>query len=188
MIRKAFSNYSLIIKNAGYLSVLEILKLIMPFIALPYLIRIIGGEKYGMIAFIQTIISYFSVFINFGLDISAVRSVALARNNKVMLSEIVSSILSIKLVLWFISLGLLIIAYFLHPFIRENILLVCFAFLACIADVLFPVWYYQGIEKMKYITFIRFFSILFYTCSIFLFIKKQDDYIYIPLFQSLGLI
>ena len=91
-----FKRYNTIIKNTGYLSVLEIFKLIMPFIALPYIIRVIGAENYGLIAFVQTVISYFSMFVNFGLDISAVRNVALARNDEDKLAEVVSSVLCLK--------------------------------------------------------------------------------------------
>lgn len=183
---KGFSNYKIIIKNTGYLSVLEILKLIMPFIALPYIIRTVGGEKYGLVIFIQTIISYFSVFINFGLDISAVKNVAIYKKSKRQLSLLVSSVLSLKFLLWLISSLFIGLGFLLFPSLRANYILVIFSFLSCFADVLFPLWYFQGIEKMKYITLIRFVSILFYTVSIFIFIRTADDYIYIPLLQSLG--
>ncbi|MDL2277342.1 oligosaccharide flippase family protein [Parabacteroides sp. OttesenSCG-928-G07] len=185
---KGLSNYKVIIKNTGYLSALEVFKLIMPFIALPYIIRTVGGEKYGMIVFVQTVISYFSVFINFGLDISAVKDVAILRHDKRQLSELVSSVLGIKLLLWFFSAIVLFFSFFFVEVIRENGLLVLFAFLACFADVLFPVWYFQGVERMKYITLIRFFSILFYTVSVFIFIHSEVDYIFIPLLQSIGLL
>ena len=39
---------------------------------------------------------------------------------------------------------------------------------------------------MKYITLIRFISIFIYTVSVFLFIRHADDYILIPLLQSVG--
>ena len=45
---------------------------------------------------------------------------------------------------------------------------------------------YQGVEKMKYITLIRFTSIFFYTVTVFIFIKNESDYLLIPLLQSLG--
>jgi len=187
-ILNALNNYKIIIKNAGYLSALEIFKLIMPFVALPYIIRVVGGTNYGLIVFVQTIISYFSVLINFGLDISAVKNVAILRNDKDKLSELVSSVLSIKFLLWLVSLLLLIICFLFSKTIRSNSLLVVFAFLSCFADVLFPVWYFQGMERMKYITLIRFFSILFYTITIFIFIHSAEDYIFIPLLQSVGLL
>lgn len=183
-----FKRYNTIIKNTGYLSVLEIFKLIMPFIALPYIIRVIGAENYGLIAFVQTVISYFSMFVNFGLDISAVRNVALARNDEDKLSEVVSSVLCLKCIFIFISFLFLCILIFFFELFAANKLIFFFAFLSCFSDVLFPVWYYQGMERMKNITLIRFASILFYTASIFIFIHTKDDYVLIPLLQSLGMI
>lgn len=57
-------NNKVIFQNTGYLSIIEIIRLAMPFIALPYVIRIIGIDKYGIAVFAQTIVSYFSIFIN----------------------------------------------------------------------------------------------------------------------------
>ena len=185
---KGLSKYKIIVKNTGYLSILEVLKLAMPFIALPYIIRIVGGENYGLIAFVQTVVSYFSIIINFGLDVSAVKDVAILRNDKEQLSQLVSSVLCIKFFLWIFSSFILITCCLVFDVFRSNVLLIFFAYLSCFSDILFPVWYFQGIERMKYITFVRFFSILFYTISIFIFIHSSDDYIFIPLLQSLGML
>ena len=64
------NKYKVIVHNTTYLSVLEILKMVMPFVALPYLISTVGADKYGLVVFAQAIISYFIIFINFGLDVS----------------------------------------------------------------------------------------------------------------------
>ena len=183
-----FSKYNIIVKNTSYLSILELLKMVMPFIALPYIIRIVGSESYGLIAFIQTMISYFGIFINWGLDISAVKDVAIAKNDKYVLSEIVSSVLLIKFLLWLISLIVLLLLFIFIPMMRENKLLILFAFLSCLSEVFFPVWYFQGRERMKDITLIRSVSILFYVSTLFFVVTKKSDYIYIPLLQSIGLL
>lgn len=167
---------------------MELLKMVMPFIALPYIIRIVGSESYGLIAFIQTMISYFGIFINWGLDISAVKDVAIAKNDKYVLGEIVSSVLLIKFLLWLISLIVLLLLFIFIPMMRENKLLILFAFLSCLSEVFFPVWYFQGRERMKDITLIRSVSILFYVSTLFFVVTKKSDYIYIPLLQSIGLL
>ena len=95
-----------------YLSVLEILKMVMPFVALPYLISTVGADKYGLVVFAQAIISYFIIFINFGLDVSAVKNVSINRSDNEKLSEVVSSVLIIKaflFILSFLALGVLLL-------------------------------------------------------------------------------
>lgn len=181
-----FKNYKTIIQNTGYLSVMEVIRLAMPFIALPYIIATIGAENYGLAVFSQTIISYFIIFINFGLDVSAVKDISIHRHNKLELNRIVSSVLLIKLSLLAISFLILVCGLLVIPFLKIHKTLFLFAFLACFSELLFPIWYYQGIEKMKYLTVIKTSSILFYTVSVFLFVHVPQHYIRVVLLQSLG--
>lgn len=186
MLFDRIRNNKTILKNTGYLSIIEIIRLAMPFIALPYIIQTVGAENYGLAVFAQTIISYFSIFINWGLDISAVKDVSINRDNPNELNRIVSSVLGIKLVLFLFSFIALLVCIHFVPFMSNHKTLFIFAFLTCLSEILFPVWFYQGIEKMKYLTLIRTTSILFYTTSIFIFIHKKEDYERIVLLQSLG--
>lgn len=77
MILQKIKNHKTIVKNTGYLSIIEVIRMAMPFIALPYVLKTIGASNYGLAVFAQTIISYFSIFINFGLDVSAVKDVSI---------------------------------------------------------------------------------------------------------------
>ena len=54
--------------------------------------------------------------------------------------------------------------------------------------ILFPDWFFQALERMKYITILNLLSKLLFTIAIFVFIKDKSDYIYQPLFVSLGFI
>lgn len=185
-LRVIFNNYRNLIENTGYLSIIEVVKLILPFIALPYLIRTIGADNYGMVVFVQTIISYFSIFINFGLDISAIKDVSINREFPEKLAHIVSTVLLIKVILLIFSFFLLCVGYYVSPHVKIHFVLYLFSFLTCFSEVLFPIWFYLGIEKMKYLTLIRLSSVLFYTSTVFLFIKGKDDYQLVALLYSLG--
>lgn len=180
------NKYKVIVHNTTYLSVLEILKMVMPFVALPYLISTVGADKYGLVVFAQAVISYFIILVNFGLDVSAVKNVSVNRNDRTKLSEVVSSVLIIKGLLFVLSFLILLVLLCCVKQFRENYVLFLLCFLSCLSEILFPVWFYQGVEKMKYITLIRFTSIFFYTVTVFVFIKQESDYLLIPLLQSLG--
>lgn len=177
-----------ILSSTFYLGIIEFVKLLLPFVALPYIYSTVGIDKYGLILFVQSIVAYFSILIGFGFDISAVRSVAIYRDDKKELGRIVFAVLGVKLILLLISLVLLTIIVFSFDFFRVNAILYYFVFLSCISDLLFPVWFFQGIEKMKIITLVQFSSVLFYVVTIFLFVNTQSDYIYVPLLQSCGLV
>ena len=99
-LKSKLRNNKTIAKNTGYLTIIECVRIFMPFVALPYIIRTVGMERYGMVALAQTIVQYFIVVINFGLDISAVKDVSVHRNDKLALNRIVSTVLFIKLILF----------------------------------------------------------------------------------------
>lgn len=177
-----------ILSSTFYLGIIEFVKLLLPFVALPYIIDTIGSEKYGLVVFVQSIVSYFSIFIVFGFDVSAVRAVAIYRDDKKELGRIVFSVLGVKFILLLISLTLLTFLVFTFGFFRVNAIIYYFVFLSCISDLLFPVWFFQGIEKMRVITLVQLCSVLFYVITIFLFVKTESDYCYVPLLQSCGLV
>ena len=186
MILQKIKNHKTIVKNTGYLSIIEVIRMAMPFIALPYVLKTIGASNYGLAVFAQTIISYFSIFINFGLDVSAVKDVSINRNDPKTLNAIVSSVLLIKFVLFCLAFAVLLLGIAVIPFMHEYKTLFLAAFLTCLSEVLFPIWFYQGIEKMEFLTFIRTSSILFYTITVFIFVRQTDDYTNVVLLQSLG--
>nr|WP_197068865.1 oligosaccharide flippase family protein [Capnocytophaga canimorsus] len=174
------------VKNFGYLSILKIFTLLVPIVTYPYLIGIIGKEIWGELIFAQVIISYFSLLINFGYDVSATREISIERNNKKNLSKIVSSVYWSKF-LMLIAISLVFILLLTNiPFFISNQKLYIFTFLMCIGDFLFPMWFFLGTEKMKYITFINLFVRLLFLLLVFIFIKEQSDYILVPIFNGMG--
>lgn len=119
-LKNKLRNNRIIAKNTGYLTIIECVRIFMPFVALPYIIRTVGMEKYGMVALAQTIIQYFSVVINFGLDISAVKDVSVHRSDKLALNRIVSTVLFIKLLLFLLCSFVLLIGMLTVPFMEQN--------------------------------------------------------------------
>jgi PST family polysaccharide transporter len=57
-----------------------------------------------------------------------------------------------------------------------------------LGNTLFPIWFFQGMERMKYITFLNILAKLIFTIAIFVFVKQESNYLYIPLLNSIGFI
>ena len=176
----------ILIENFSFLSILHITNLILFLITIPYLFRVLGSRLYGLIVFAQALVVYFSIFINFGFNLTATRDISVNRNNPVKISEIVSSVLTLKIILYGISLFLMYLFTVFIPYLKEHRNLFLFSMLFCLNEALFPVWYFMGIEKMKYITFINASTRVISTIAVFILIKSSVDYILYPLIMGSG--
>lgn len=185
-LKEKVVQYKTLIQNFSYLSALQIFGMLIPLITYPYLIRVLGKETYGLVVFAQAIIGYLVILVGFGFNISATKEVSIHRDNKEKLSEIVSSVLLIKGGLFLISMVILLTLIFIIPQAQEYKALFFLTMWMCLYDVIFPMWYFQGIEQMKYITYITLFSRLTFVALIFVFIHSPVDYMYIPIINGIG--
>jgi O-antigen/teichoic acid export membrane protein len=191
MIKKFFSSFlkeKTILKNIGYLSLLQFLNLGLPFISLPYLIRVLGSEVYGLIIFAQAITNYFVILVEFGFNITAVREISINRNDDSKISEIVSSVTIVKSFFFLISLLFIYLLSTVYEPIQNNLPLFFLTAWMCLYEVLFPAWFFQGIEKMKFVTVINFIFKFFFLVMIFVFVKEPEDYLIVPILNGLGAI
>lgn len=187
-LKKKILNNKKIIENFSYLTLFQVFTLLSPLITYPYLIRVVGLELYGVVIYAQTIVTYFTLFITFGFNISGPKDVAEKREDKRLLSECVSSIYIIKSTIWVIGFLVYIVTLYSFSFFSDHLLLYIFAYFVTIGDVFFPTWFFQGIEKMKYITYINLFVRSLFIVAVFIFIKHSSDYVYIPFLNAIGAI
>jgi len=177
-----------LLSNFTSLMSLRLLNMLLPLITMPYLVRVLGVEKFGLINFALSIIMFFNLFVSFGFDLSVTREISVNRNDKKKVAEIFSSVFLVKLIFVIISFIILSILIVINETIGANAKLYFITFGVVVGNALLPLWFFQGIEKMKHITYINVFSRLFFTVMIFILIKKQTDYIYVPLLNSIGTI
>ena len=177
-----------IIGNFFSLSLLEAVNYLLPLITLPYLVRVLGPAKFGVVAFAQAFIGYFVIVTDYGFYLSAPKNIATNREDTDKVSQIFSAVMILKVFFMIASLIILTVVIFIVPKFSNNKLVFIFAFGYVLGDVIFPTWFFQGMERMKYITYMYFIAKLFFLICIFVFIRSRSDYLYVPLFYSLGLI
>jgi len=178
--------YRILIQNFTSLSILQIANYLFPLIVLPYVVRVLGPAKYGLINFAAAFIAYFNLISDYGFSLSGTKEISLIRDDKDKLSKTFSTILTIKLLLSIVSFLIFIIIVYFIPFFKNNWEVYVLSYGFVIGGVLFPSWFYQGMEQMKYITIIQVVIRSIVTVLIFLLIKEESDYLLLVLLNSIA--
>ncbi len=176
---KKFLNISeskkVLLKNFTSLTALQISNYVFPLITFPYLVRVLGPEKYGLVNFVAAFAGYFTVIVNYGFHLSATREISVVRESREILTEKFWTFLFTKLFLLIVSLPVFISAVYFIPKFSRDYIFYLYAFLTVFGVALFPDWFFQGIEKMKAIAVINIVVKIFWVVSVFLFVRDVSD-------------
>ena len=173
-----------IINNFGYLSLIQIFNLIFPLIIYPYLIRTVGKENYGIVVFAQSIAIYFSLFVNFGFNIYGTDAIAKCRGSIKRISGVVSAIFTTQVFFYLISVVLLYLVSLLYDD-TSSLMLVLASYL-CFHEIAVPVWYFQGIQQMRFIAVCNLVAKLTSLIIILFYVKESEDYLMILFAYAMG--
>lgn len=177
-----------LIENFFSLSALQVVGLILPLITLPYVLRVVGFSNYGIIVLAASLIAYFQSVTDFSFKITATRDVAIFKHNQKKLNLIYSKVITIKAIFLLLSYILITVIVLVYPPFREEMLVFFLSMPLLLGYALFPEWFFQGIEKMKYITFLNIGIKVFFTVCVFIFLKQKEDYWIYPFLQSAGFV
>lgn len=185
-IKKIIKSNSLVLKNFSFLAILQIFNMVLPLVTIPYVISVVGAENYGLLAFSLATIMYFNIIVDYGFNLTATREVAVHREDLSKLKEIFGSVITIKAILMLLCFIVLLILVFFVDVFSQHSKLYLFTFGIVVGQAFFPIWFFQGMENMKYITYLNIISKSLFTVAIFIFLKEENDVFLVPLFNSLG--
>jgi len=171
-------------KNFTSLSSVQAINYIFPLIVIPYIVRIIGVEKFGVISFAQAIISYFIVIVTFGFNLYMPKEISINRDNINKLRDVFWNIMYSRILLCLLTGFLYIFLILFIKNFRNEFLVFLFTFGYVLSNVFLPIWFYQGIEKMTYIAVLNFLTKILQVILILIFVRLRQDYIFIPLIYS----
>ncbi len=173
-----------VLDNVASLSILQTITYILPVIILPYLFRVLGPEKFGLIAFAQAFVQYFMILTDYGFNVSATKEISLCRHQPSKVSQAFSAVMTVKIALAFLSLLIFSLTVYFVPKFREDWMVYALSFGAVVGNTLFPIWFFQGIEKMKHIANLNIIGGFAYAFLVLLFVKGPQDYLAIPIINS----
>ncbi|WP_223833968.1 flippase [Spirosoma profusum] len=172
--------------NVASLFSVHVVNMLLPLLTVPYVVRIIGPERLGLLNFSLAFVAYFTLLINYGFDMAAVRAIAADRTNQDVTNRVFSEVIVGKALLWVLSTLIFgSIASFVPEF-RSHLWLHICTYVGSIGIVFFPVWLYQAMEKLGRVALFNTIIKVLLTLTVFVFIRKPDDYIYQNLSLSLS--
>ena len=189
LIRKTYKmaqphERKVVMNNAAFLSGLQAITYFLPIIILPYLFRVLGPEKFGLIAFAQSFVQYFIIITDYGFNVSATKEISLCRNEHAKVCKAFSSVMMVKLMLASLSLLILCSIVYFIPRFRNDWMVYILSFGTVAGSTIFPLWFFQGTEKMNYITNLNIIGGIILAFFIFSFVKGPRDYLMVPLANS----
>ena len=177
--RKLFSNFIA-------LGIIQGVNLLLPLLVMPYIISKIGTERFGTVAIAQVFMTFLTVIADYGFNLTATRDIALYKHDKKKLSKIFFSVMASKLLLTVaLLLGILVIGFF-TPVFGQYFKMYLFAFTCVAGQTLFVNWFFQGVEKMQFITAGTLIARLIFVILVVLFIQHREDDVLFLLFFGLG--
>lgn len=171
-------------KNIAALMTLQLGNYIFPLLLVPYLVRVLGLEVFGTWMFALAFVIVARTCVAYGFDLTATRQVALNRDHPAVLSELYLAVVVVRLVIWGGCFAALLAGMFVVDDLRRVTMLVSFAMLILIGEILFPIWLFQGAETMALITKVKLGTKAVNLLLVLLLVKGPQDVLLVPLFEA----
>lgn len=148
--------------------------------------RVLGAENFGIVAMVQAWIQYIIIFVDYGFNFSATLLISVNKNKQSKIDSIYTAVTAAKFIL------LLIVSCFFSLYVMINGTsvyshLILLGMISVIGTVLFPIWLFQGIEKMQGIAICTTIAKCVSLLLIFLLVKTPDDMNMAVISQSSGM-
>ena len=157
---------------------------VLNFVMLPFLLRMLGADRFGAIVFMQSVVQYMVVAVEYGFNMTAPRDIARASDEK-SIGKIFSDVMTAKLLIAGVLIVLTVVALVVMPSTVDFDVILFLAVLPTVlGNIAFPVWFFQGIQQMKFITISVTAARLIILLSMFATVRAPDDYLIAALLQS----
>jgi polysaccharide transporter, PST family len=167
-----------IFKNFAALSAVQVVNYLVPLLVVPLVLRVIGIERFGVVAFMQSLALILAGLCDYGFSISATRMVSVHRYDNIRLASVFMRVISTKLTLFIMAVIVMVLVHFIFPQKFGDSLMMLAMIIMVLGNVMLPQWFFLGIEQMRFITYLNTASKLLYLILIVLLLQQPEaDYL-----------
>jgi polysaccharide transporter, PST family len=170
-------------RNIAALMVLQIGNYVFPLLLLPYLVRVLGLDVFGDWMFALAFVTIARTCVAYGFDLTATRQAATIQRSAA-LSELYQAVICARTAIWTACFLVLVGGVVIVRGAGEIAELVAVGMFILCGEILFPVWLFQGTERMGVITKIRLGTKTVNLLLVLLLVKGPSDVIYVPLVEA----
>lgn len=170
--------------NIIALAVVQAGNLLVPMLALPYLARVLGAESYGQVVWVQTIMLFGTIWIDFGFGWSATRAISTHRNNPSYVAHLFADTWAVQ---WILAVLFAAVTLFSVYVVADDGLIPHLYFLGLgivFGQVLLPMWLFQGLEALREIAVIQLLGKLVTLPLVFYWVTDARDVLGAMMFFS----
>ncbi|KJV09362.1 hypothetical protein VZ95_11960 [Elstera litoralis] len=141
-----------VFKAVPTLLALQSLQYLVPLMTIPLLMRVLGLERWGLVAQLMALSQLALILLDYGLHLSATQAAARQPDNREGLAGLFGAVTLAKLLIGFVWFPvILLIAVWLTPLAPSDPLLL-WALAAAWLQAHDPLWYFLGTEQTRQIT------------------------------------
>jgi len=166
-----------IFANGVWSGIAKAVGMIVPFIVYAHVLRVLGAESYGRVAYIQTFSSYFVLLSLLGISDYAQRECSVARNNTTEFAQRVNRVFTVSCLMTFASLVLYFFCFLFVPGLKAELALSLVFSLMIVLRCLQMDWIYTSLERFELISKRDIISKFLYLILCLVLISSSDDYI-----------
>jgi PST family polysaccharide transporter len=171
-------------QNVAAMYALQIANYLIPLVTLPYLIRVLGAEQYGVMAMAYAVVFFMVLFVDAGFNTLATRRLARPGIRASQISETFVATQLIKLGQCAAMFLLLCALIGVVPQIGDATAVYVATFPIVLGSLLFPTWLFQGLQIMHFTAACSVGGRLLATVGIFILVQDAGDVVTAALLQA----
>jgi PST family polysaccharide transporter len=177
-----------IVESAAALGAVQLISLVLPLIALPYLATRLGADALGRMAFALSIAQIAVTLSDYGFNLSAPRAVALHRDAPQRLADIWCAVTVLRAGFALLGMAAIALAAVVSERIRAEAGLIALAYVMVLGNVLFPQWFFQGLQQLKLVSAIQIGARFAVFGAMFALVKSPRDLAWATFLQGAGVL
>jgi polysaccharide transporter, PST family len=166
----------IVLANARMLLLIQLANQLLPLILIPYLTRAMGTHEYGVYAFGLALVQLVCMVTDYGFNLSITPEISRRRHDVDSVNKIIGAVFLCKS--WLLLLGFVVflVCIALTPEYGAHHLPFLLLYLAAIGQTYQPLWLFQGVEKMGFITAFVAVGKLIFMVGVFVAVQGPEDF------------